>query len=162
VRDDLRDICRRFDTLHPGVGPRQDELRKFVGRWALRGVNAGATPDAPLDPVSGEEIYEWWDGGYFLVNRFNRPAASGPFNGMGWIGFDEVSGAYLSFSINNLGFLRIYAVHVSPGVIAFTGTRERGHVRLDSTQTELLIKWQRSVDGQRWDMLCDIRGERAG
>jgi hypothetical protein len=156
----LFDFMHAVNTVRPERGPHHDRLRDFIGRWAVEGVNAPAKPGGPPDPVHGDERYTWHDGEYFLVNHFNRPAASGPFNGWGWIGYDANTQRYLSFSINNLGFLRIYEVEIAECRLTFHGEHERGRVSLNERRDRLAIDWEKSDDGRQWTMLCDLEGRR--
>lgn len=155
----LSETLNAHNTLKPSRGPSHFHLDAFTGRWKSEGTNFSA--DGKSENFFGEDCYEWLTGEFFLVNRFDRPAPSGAFSGMGWIGYDPVSGGYLSYSISNLGYLRIYEVEIIEGEMRFTGDHERAVLQLSPDRHELRGHWEQSQDGHTWKPLCDFNARRA-
>lgn len=160
MQQELVRTVAKWNTKSPSKGPSHKYLQPFAGRWRVEGHNAAGAPDAAKEAVRGIESYEWLEGEFFLLNRFDRTSATHHFMGMGWIGYDATNGAYLSYSISNLGYLRIYQVQITPGEICYLGTHERGVIRLSSDGNTITIKWEQVNAAGRWLPLCDLAGHR--
>ena len=101
MQQELVRTFAKWNTKAPTNGPAHKHLEPFAGEWKVEGHNATGAPGVDGRWVSGTESYEWLDGEFFLVNRFDRGKGAGHFKGVGWIGYDAVNGAYLSYSISN-------------------------------------------------------------
>ncbi len=163
MHTELKLTMKSRNTIAPSKGPSQQHLISFAGHWKVEGENLGG-PHRPSQKVTGEEIYEWMEGDFFLTNRWERNSDDGSFKGLGWIGYDKATSAYLSYSISNLGFLRIYEVEVSESQIKFLGEHERGIVKLNNEENTLSIFWEKlsenSIDSEVWEPLCSLSGRR--
>lgn len=160
MQQELVRTIAKWNTKAPTKGPAHHYLEPFTGRWKVEGHNAAGAPDAEAEKVSGTESFEWLEGEYFLVNRFDRGQGANRFNGLGWIGYDAMNGAYLSYSISNIGYFRIYQVQLKPGEICYLGSNERGVVRLSEDGQTITIKWEQINAAGRWLPLCDLTGHR--
>jgi hypothetical protein len=67
--------------------PALKALEVMVGVWDLKGRDFTTNEE-----VRGQSTFEWLDGGFFLVHRFNFDYAGRPFTGVEYIGYDEKSG----------------------------------------------------------------------
>jgi hypothetical protein len=160
MQTELQKIIAQRNTITPQKGPAHDFLKEFIGRWRVEGRNSPVVSGGAGEAVRGDEIFEWFEGEFFLINRFDRVTDSGHFSGLGWIGFDVASNSYLSYSVTNSGFLRIYQVEISQGQIRYEGKHERGIVKLSHDGGTMLIQWDQSGDGKQWKSLCDLEGHR--
>lgn len=156
----LQKTIKRINTDVPEKGPGHRFLEAFAGHWAIEGNNGPVAPSAKGEAVSGYEVYEWLEGGYFLINRFDRKMGGERFTGMGWIGYDPVSRGYLSYSISNLGFLRVYEVEISDGEIKINAESERASIKVGSDTNTMSIHWEYLPEGKLWHTLCDLQGRR--
>lgn len=90
----------------PTPDPALKRLEFLVGTWELTGrLEAG--PAGPAGEISGRESFEWLDGGFFLVHRWEGAMTFGG-NAMadsGYEFFDYVpaTGTYRTRFFNNLG-----------------------------------------------------------
>lgn len=161
MQTELQNSLGKWNTVEPSKGPAHDLLKDFVGRWHVEGQNGATSPGSKGEHVTGEEIYEWLEGKYFLINRWDRRYASERFRGIGWIGYDAKTHAYFSASISNSGHFRTYDVKVTRGLIELTGPLERATVKLSESGKKLNVHWEhRTGDGQ-WHLLCSLMGRRA-
>lgn len=157
---ELKDTLKYRNTIKPEEGPGHHHLNAFVGSWRVDGKNS---PTASTDSgaiVSGEETYEWFEGDYFLINHWDRQIGNSRFTGMGWIGYDGSTGKYLSYSISNSGFLRIYECEVDDGEIKFNGENERALIKLSADGNTMSVLWEHTLDQKKWNLLCQMTGHR--
>ncbi len=145
MQQELVRTIARWNTKAPTKGPSHKYLQSFVGEWRVEG---------------GIESYEWLPGDYFLVHRFDRGTDENRLTGIGWIGYDATNGAYLSYSISNVGYFRIYQVQITPGEICFLGSSERGVVRLSKDGQTMISKWEQLNAAGRWVPYYDLVGHR--
>lgn len=153
------EFMQNHNTLKADRGPHHKTLDAFTGHWKVRGLNGADTSEDGGEAVQGTEIYEWLEGKYFLINKWDRPSVSGPFKGLGWIGFDSQTGKYRSYSVSNTGYFRVYDVDVFYNQIKYTGEKERGTVKISSDRNTLQIHWEENMDGH-WHTLCHLSGQR--
>jgi hypothetical protein len=66
--------------------PALKALEEMVGTWDLKGRDFTTNEE-----ISGQSTFEWLDGGFFLVHRFNLDYAGRKFVGIEYIGYDEKS-----------------------------------------------------------------------
>lgn len=168
MHTELKLTMKSRNTVSPSKGPSHHHLIPFAGHWKTDGKSARKNASknelsnevSKDEDVSGEEILEWMEGDFFLINRWYRKTISSTLKGLGWIGFDKATGAYLSYSVANTGYLRIYEVEVYESKIKFQAEHERGILLLNSEQNTLSIFWEQSTDGMNWTMLCNLMGHR--
>lgn len=71
----------------PQPNPALNALEIMVGVWDLKGRDFTTNAE-----IHGQSTFEWLDGGFFLVHRFNLDYAGRKFAGVEYIGYDEKSG----------------------------------------------------------------------
>lgn len=124
-------------------------LELFTGDWWAEGTAYGA--DRSGAEWRSVHSARWHSGGQFVVQD---ERASGPFDTMSFLGWDQERGTYFSWSIENHGFNREYLVTVEDRVWTFAGESERATITFDAdgrTQTHF---WEFRPDGE-WIPLCD-------
>jgi hypothetical protein len=67
--------------------PALKALDIMVGTWVLVGGDF-----TTKEEIRGQSTFEWLEGGFFLVHRFNIEYAERRFTGVEYIGYDEQSG----------------------------------------------------------------------
>lgn len=160
MQTELLNNLTLLNTVTPSKGPAHKLLQPFAGHWKVHGFNGATAPGAPEQVVIGDEIYEWLDSEYFLINRFDRQQGTERFTGIGWIGYDQKSGGYLSYSIANTGHVRIYEVEITPRRLRFEGERERAVIELNAGGNTMSVLWEHTSDGKNWWKLCELQGHR--
>jgi hypothetical protein len=66
--------------------PALKALEVMVGRWGLKGRDFTTNEE-----ISGQSRFEWMEGGFFLVHRFNLRYAGRRFTGVEYIWYVEES-----------------------------------------------------------------------
>jgi hypothetical protein len=135
-------------------------LKVWVGNWHVEGISAvpddsGSPRANATAPWKSDEQYEMLDGDYFLVQRWKADVGGAPFNGLGVIGYDDRSGAYVARSFENHGYYRNYTVKRQGNTWTFEGDTERARYDFSDDGTSCLIHWEFKPDGKTWQTLCD-------
>ena len=140
----------------PVITEAHRRLEPFVGTWKVVGHNAGAAPNAPNTPVTGEESYTWLPGRFFLLGHWNRRFGSDRHVGLSIIRYDSTTGQYSAYNVDNLGFARTYRVTERDGVWSFTGDWERATWSIGHDGDRMTIDWEITSDGETWEPLCHL------
>ena len=69
------------------LDPALKALDIVVGPWDLKGRDV-----TTKEEIGGQSTFEWMEGGFFLVHRFNIDYAGRKFTGIEYIVYDEKSG----------------------------------------------------------------------
>jgi hypothetical protein len=64
--------------LPKSPNPALKTLNRLIGKWRISGPE-----------VDGEISYEWMEGGFFLIQRFDLTNSGNPYKGVEYSGFDE-------------------------------------------------------------------------
>jgi hypothetical protein len=161
MQTELTELIKNHSTSTPEKGAEHLFLTSFTGEWKIEGESSLHPEGEPDQPVVGHEIFEWLEGEYFLLHRFERRTTHQRFTGLGWIGYDQTGRSYLSYSISNQGFLKIYQADIRDGEIQLTGEKERALFKLEGGHNSMSVLWETSPDdGKTWRMLFNLRGHR--
>ena len=140
----------------PVITEAHRRLEPFVGTWKVTGQNAGAAPNAPDTPVTGEESYTWLPGRFFLLGHWDRRFEGGRHVGLNIIRYDATTEQYSSYNVDNLGFARTYRVTQRDGVWSFIGEWERATWAFGHDGQTMTIDWEITTDGATWETLCHL------
>ena len=131
-------------------------LAAFVGEWTIE-------PDAPWAPVGrhGRVVWEWMEGGRFLVQRWEIPIPEAP-DGIAVVGYDEGRGTYLQHYFDSRGVARVYEMGLSDGVWTLERTKpdfsglsfwQRFEGRFEDDGRTIAGRWEASRDeGASWEL----------
>ena len=144
----------------PTITEEHRQLEVFVGKWTVAGENMNATPNEPNTPVSGEESYVWLPGRFFLVGHWEHRFGTDRHIGINILRYDQTTGQYSSYNVDNFGFARTYRVAQRNGVWSFTGEWERATWSLDPDGTTMTIDWEATEDGETWVPLCHLEATK--
>jgi hypothetical protein len=87
----------------PAPSPELRRLDPLVGQWAIEGY-AQESLAGPAGPVRSRESFEWLEGGYFLVHRYETHFGDQPVQkGIMFWGFDESARRFLLHFFSNNG-----------------------------------------------------------
>ncbi len=147
---------------HQILSPAPDlqHLKIFVGRWHLEGQNLIGAPIGADLPVTGEQVYEWFSGNFFLLSRWERRFGDGSHLGMGVICYDTASHLFSSSNYDNLGYCRTYKLHQELGIWKINGTSERATIEFSADGRRYVEYWEISEDGDSWTPLCRLEGSK--
>ncbi|HVE14926.1 MAG TPA: DUF1579 family protein [Elusimicrobiota bacterium] len=79
-------------------------LAAFVGSWNIR-VRYWPQPGAPVQEGDGTAEIRWVLNGRYIEQRQETRLPGGPSSGIGYVGFDEGEGRYVSIWLDGLGVL---------------------------------------------------------
>jgi hypothetical protein len=140
-----------------------EELRRLeplVGDWDVAGY-AEESLAGPACAVESHESFEWLDGGYFLVHRYETHFGDQPVQrGVMYWGFDELSMRFrLIFFSNNGPFTtegNVYSGELRAAAIVCTGPArftmaldEEGNIAMGADQ-RFEIAWELRDAEDRW------------
>ena len=87
----------------PPPNPELRRLERLVGDWEVHGT-ALESLAGPAGPVRSHESFEWLDGGYFLVHRYETWFGDQPVQrGVMYWGFDDATRRFLLHFFSNNG-----------------------------------------------------------
>jgi hypothetical protein len=146
------------------AGPRKrgaeyERLDVFCGTWTSEGTLGAASPSPGARTTTRAE-YDWLPGGFFLQHRGSMRFGEQSLESIATLGFDPATRSYRLHQFDDLGYARIYAGHVNGDVWTFNGVYERVTYTFSRDSTELLIVWEQTSDGRKWDMLCELKAHR--
>jgi hypothetical protein len=136
-------------------GPEHERLAALVGTWKTEGrVKAG--PWGSAAPIAAEDTYEWLDGGFFLIHRFDALVGTQDVKGIEVIGCDMGAGGYRGFSFDNQGAVDSFEASLVDGVWKTWGPLQRFTGRFSADGRTLSGEWERSEDGMSWSPWMDV------
>lgn len=144
----------------PVVTDEHRRLEPFIGTWTVTGENTGTAPNAPNTPVTGEESYAWLPGRFFLLGHWDRRFGTDRHVGIHIIRYDQTTGQYSSYNVDNFGYARTYRVAQRDGVWSFTGDWERATWALGADGRTMTIDWEATEDGETWVPLCHLEATK--
>jgi len=124
-------------------------LAVFLGDWSAEGTAYGA--DGEGSAWRSVHSARWHSGEYFVVQDEH---AAGPFDTIGFIGWDSDRGTYFSWSVENHGFAREYLLEVDGATWTFTGDQERATITFADNGRTQTHYWEMLSEGS-WIPLCD-------
>jgi hypothetical protein len=143
-------------------------LERLVGKWHTEGEQHEG-PLGPAAPFAAVEIFEWLDGGQFLIHRldghFDRRAAAC----IEVLGKRE-DGQIFAQTFYNDGKRNDWIVKADGPTLVWTGAwpqsptsslRVRYTVSFEDAGNTLVGKWEQSPDGQTWHPFLDVRATKA-
>lgn len=99
-------MSENTDFQMPSPDPALQRLDFLVGTWKL----AGTTIESPMGPateITGSESFEWMEGGFFLVHRwdssFELGGAKVVDTGYEFLDYDPETSRYRTHFFNSLG-----------------------------------------------------------
>ncbi|MEP6920335.1 MAG: DUF1579 family protein [bacterium] len=136
--------------------PELKRLEMFIGKWKAEGTSM---PE--FGRMITEDSYEWFPGGFFLINNGHLQIDDGaPAKHMWIFGYDEASNAYSIHAFDSGGNFRVYQASVHDCTWTFTGAWERATIVFGDDGNTFRARWDISKDGASWDPLCDVVAKR--
>jgi hypothetical protein len=137
-------------------GSEHKRLATFVGSWSTAGVVRGDSDDPPVT-FQATDTYEWLDGGFFLVHRWDARMPDGSTKGIEIIGYDAANKTYPMHSFDNQGNRSVMQGRVDGDTWRFTGESVRftGGFR-DGGKTFAGVWEQRSSKDAPWQPWMDV------
>lgn len=132
-----------------------EALKIFIGKWKIGGNNFSSVQDDAGTPVNGEDHYEWIEGNFFIIGRWQHlTGGKGDHLGVSILGYDTEAEQYFTRNFDNLGFEREYILTPDGNTWKFSGEKERAIRKFSNDGNAYNEHWEvRSTQG-RWIPLC--------
>jgi Protein of unknown function (DUF1579) len=148
-------------------GAAHEHLSVFIGTWHAEGESyaVGQTKKNPRGSVEkwlSDETYAWLPGQFFVIQNWDAKTGANPFQGTAIIHHDADTGAYMTRSYENHGFIRDYITRVDGDVWTFSGDTERARIEFKDGGETQKIAWEWRKPGEEWLPLCDRMAKRVG
>jgi hypothetical protein len=140
----------------------------LVGKWHTEGQQHEG-PLGPAAPFAAVEVFEWLDGGQFLIHRLD-----GHFGGQAAACIEVLGkregGQLFAQTFYNDGRRNEWVITEDGATLVWSGVwstthassvRVRYTVSFEDVGNTLVGKWEQSNDGQTWQVFIDARGTKA-
>jgi hypothetical protein len=137
--------------------PELQSLEVLIGKWN----NAIEFKSDPDNTGTGSVTYEWMEGQFFIVERFEHTfKKEGAHKGLSIIGYDNEKQSCLSHFFDNHGNIRTYKLSIRDGAFTINGEWERYTGEVSEDGNTITGTWEQSKDGSTWEYLCDVKQTR--
>jgi hypothetical protein len=134
----------------PDRGTAMNRLEILEGTWDIEIV----FPHPGADKIHGKTVFEWMEGGLFLIQKTTVHAPNTP-GSLIIIGFDTDKSLYKMHYFDSRGIDRIYYMTLNKGIWKqwrndsefsqrFTG-------KFNDTENTIQSVWEKSIDGGVWE-----------
>jgi hypothetical protein len=127
----------------------------FIGKWNTEGESK-TNQYGPAVKISAVDTYEWLDGEFFLVHRWDACISGDETRGIEIIGYDNSNQMYFTHSFDNKGNSVTYQASLNDGVWKILGESERFTGRFSPDGNILVGKWEILSDG-KWLPWMDVK-----
>jgi hypothetical protein len=143
-------------------------LEPLVGKWHTEGLQH-ESPLGPAAPFAAVEVFEWLDGGQFLIHRLDGHFGNQPAACIEVLGKRE-DGQFFAHTFYNDGRRNDWVVKEDGSTLVWSGAwstssgsslQVRCTVSFEDAGNTLVSKWEQSPDGQTWQVFLDARGTKA-
>ena len=143
-------------------------LEKLVGKWHTEGQQHEG-PLGPSAPFAAVEVFEWLEGGQFLIHRLD-----GHFGGQAAACVEVLGkredGQLVAHAFYSDGKRNDWTIRDEGPTLVWSGVWSKSagsqlHVRytvsFEDAGNTLVGKWEQSHDGQAWQSFLEARGTKA-
>lgn len=139
-------------TVADDANPALKRLDALTGRWRLDGRF-----DDPDVTLTGWEAFEWLDGGYFMVVRWDTDTSGYQNSGIMVIEYDEQQQACVGHYFDNEGATRPFEMAVQDDEFTMIGETYRYTGTFDEDRTTITGRWEQREDGEAdWEYFYDL------
>lgn len=136
------------------------KLHVFIGKWHAEGQSYAekqqvGNPLASAVPWTSDESYEWLQGNFFILHRWDAKIGNSIFVGTEIIGYDEKEGGFFTHFFDNAGFHPNYKATVNGNIWNFTSPSSRANIIVDDDKNRMTFNWEWRKEGNDWLPLCN-------
>lgn len=146
-------------TLKP-ASPKHEKMNAFAGEWKTTGkvYAAAGTPELPINAT---DTYEWLEGGFFLVHRWDAQIGGKRHTGMEIMSYDAETDIYPMHSYNDEGTRGKMIARVdAKGVWVFGDVKERSTVTFSADGNTMFGAWELKDESGLWKPWMEVRLEK--
>jgi hypothetical protein len=133
-------------------------LSSFVGSWTTDGKFRPESEAAGAFTAS--DNYEWLDGGFFLIHRWQANMPTGINSGIEVIGYDPTTGTFPMHSFDNEGNASNMSARSEGETWFFEGPTLRFEGRFEEGGDVLSGTWEQRTDSGEWRPWLDVKLRR--
>lgn len=140
-------------------GPEQRRLDPLVGKWET----CGETITGALGPAiefAGTDIYEWVEGGFFLLHRVDVAMGGEPVIGVEIISYDPPNKAYQTYFVDAHGNSSTYQARLKGRAWTLASQSDRFSGAFSEDWNTLSGRWERKGDSSNWEPWMDVMLKR--
>jgi hypothetical protein len=138
----------------PGAGHKLPDM--FEGKWKTEGT-VKASGNNPELKITGTDIYEWFEGGFFLIHRVDVTVGKEKVKNIEIIGYNELTNSYTLHSFDSKGNSEEMKGSYDNCIWSISGESLRFNGRFSENGKILEGAWERQNDGEGWVHLMDIK-----
>ena len=143
--------------------PALDQLAPLLGEWDIEITSISSYED-PSAVVRGHSSFGWLEGGAFLIQHSEISASEFP-RSTSVMGPDEEAATYRMLYYDSRAVSRIYRMTFSGGIWTlwrdFPGFSQRFHGTFGEDGRIITARWEKSMDGSRWEHDFDLTYTKA-
>ncbi|HZM70817.1 MAG TPA: DUF1579 family protein [Candidatus Cryosericum sp.] len=153
----------------PVPGPEHKKLAYFVGKWTMTG-EMKPSPIMPGGTMSGNDVCEWFDGGFAVVCRTEGKGPMGPTKSLGIMGYSTEEKAYTYYGLDNgpMTMATVPRGTVQAGTWTYTDESMMGgkkvksrYVMKELSPTAYTFKWEVLGEDGAWQTLVEGKSTKA-
>lgn len=131
-------------------------LDNFAGKWKTEGT-VKASGNEPELKITGTDIYEWFEGGFFLIHKVDVFVGKEKINNIEIIGYDKLTNNYTLQSYDSKGNSEKMIGTFKKGIWTILGSSLRFTGSFSEDGKILSGIWERRDDDKNWVHLMDIK-----
>lgn len=144
-------------TQAPTPHPDLQRLSALVGKWDWQGRSKSGD-----FTVTGWDTFEWLEGGFFLVERWEFDTAGEPSSGIAITGYDDPSQTCRTSYFDSGGTFDTYELEVRDDVLRITWDKYRFKGSFNKAGDTVNGTWEQSSDGSKWEYWYDLQMSKVG
>jgi hypothetical protein len=154
--------------VHTAAAAGLSALEKLVGKWHTEGQQYEG-PLGAAAPFAAVEVFEWLEGGHFLVHRLDGHLGGQTAACVEVLGKRE-DGQLVAHTFYSDGKRNDWVVKADGPSLVWSGvwpkssggsSQVRYTMSFEDAGNTLVGKWEQSADGQTWQVFLDARGTKA-
>lgn len=135
-------------TPHPDLR----RLGALIGKWDWRGRSKVGDFE-----IAGWDTFEWLEGEFFLVERWEFDTAGQPSSGIAITGYDQPSQTCRTHYFDSGGISNSFELEVRDGVLRITWDKFRFEGAFNEAGDTITGTWEQSSDGSAWEYWYDLQ-----
>jgi len=162
IRETLAAKLRCIKPSEPDGGlrnfagaPHQDlmKIKVLEGHWNISGINSQKESNC----ITGSETFEWMEGAFFLIRKWDSRQNGIRSTGMSIIGHCPFTNNFYATTYDNTGYKRHYKLLVDGMAFVFEGERERIMLTV-SEDGKSYTEHREIAMNKKWMPLCPVQG----
>ncbi len=143
-------------------------LNRWIGKWNTRGQQHEG-PVGPAAKIVATDTFEWANGEFFMVHRFDGKVGDNDASCIEITGYDSETKSYPTHTYYNTGLTNDWQSVEYEGTWTLTGewdmAGKKAKVRCTTVfgndGNTMAGRWEMSVDGGEWQTFWDVKATKS-